>query len=202
MSQISLEQCKCRNHPVGLNAINVVSSCFRFVWQSKAVSYTSYGGVVPHNMQDLLFIWPCLVGCKNLDTKALKTRKMKCQDLVWFSEMPSFLKQCFTNSQFSSYRSEFIRPPWILNLKKNWRNGRMFRHFTFFYHTVVHVIGVLLTFLNQCFKQSGFKLLIWIYTSPWLYFKNLNRFLIWRKIYEMAGCLDTFLFYNSVCVDL
>ena len=57
---------------MGLNAINVVSSCFRFVWQSKAVSYTSYGGVVPHNMQDLLFIWPCLVGCKNLDTKALK----------------------------------------------------------------------------------------------------------------------------------
>ena len=74
----------------------IVSSCFRFVWQSKAVSYTSYGGVVPHNMQDLLFIWPCLVGCKNLDTKALKKQDNEMSGFV----RTSFLNQCFKQSGF------------------------------------------------------------------------------------------------------
>ncbi len=32
----------------------------------------------------------------------------------------------------------------------------------------------------------------WILSSPWLYLRNPKRFRIWRKIYEMVGCLGAF----------
>jgi len=43
-------------------ALMATNAVFR---QCIGVSYTSPGGVVPQNMQDLLFIWPGLVGCSH-----------------------------------------------------------------------------------------------------------------------------------------
>ena len=52
----------------------------------------------------------CLVGCKNLDTKALKKQDNEMSGFGMVFRNDLFLKTSVLNGQFSSYRSEFIRP--------------------------------------------------------------------------------------------